>query len=80
MVTYRIEQRRRNTPTMQRFRERARSLLADLDDAVRRDPEMRRALLEARRELDRAESSARGSLGQEVVDGGGQVVDAEGLR
>ena len=80
LVTYRIEHGRRDAPTMDLFRERARLLFDELDEAVRSDPDLRRALADARRELDGDERSARSGLGKEAVDGGHQVVDAERLR
>ena len=51
-VTYRIEQRRRDSPTMDAFRARARVLLDQLDEAVEPYPDLRARLEEARRELD----------------------------
>ena len=51
-VTYRIEQRRRDSPTMQAFRERARSILDELEPATRAHPDLHANLAEARRELD----------------------------
>ena len=52
VVTYRIEKRRRDAPTMDGFRDRARSLLDDLDAEVRQYPELDAQLREARLELD----------------------------
>ena len=51
VVPYRIERRRRDSLTMIRFRERALSLLDQLDDAVRPHPDLEARLLEARQEL-----------------------------
>ena len=53
MVTYRVEQRRRDSPTMTAFRIHARLLLDGLDEAVRPYPDLQARLDEARRELDR---------------------------
>ena len=52
MVPFRIERRRRDSRTMLEFRERARSILAPLDDEVGRYPDLEALLLEARQELD----------------------------
>ena len=51
-VTYRIERRRRDSPTMKAFRERARSILDELEPATRAHSGLRASLAEARRELD----------------------------
>ena len=66
-VTYRIEQRRRDSPTMEGFRDRARSLLHSLEEEVRPHPDLRTALLQARRELDAAQPSTNAS-GEELPD------------
>jgi hypothetical protein len=55
-VTYRIERRRRDSPTMQAFRERARSILDELEPATRGHPGLLANLAEARRELDGEEA------------------------
>jgi len=60
VVTYRIERRRRDSPTMEGFRERARSLLHSLDEEVRPYPDLQAALLDAHRELDGEEPSSSG--------------------
>jgi hypothetical protein len=52
VVTYRIEKRRRDAPTMDGFRNRARSLLDDLEPAVGPYPDLDARLREARIELD----------------------------
>lgn len=52
VVTYRVERRRRDTPTMDAFRARARRLLDDLREDVRPYPDLEARLREARRELD----------------------------
>ena len=51
VVTYRIEQRRRDAPTMEKFRDRARSILDGLEVEVRPYPDLETQLLEARQEL-----------------------------
>jgi hypothetical protein len=51
-VTYRIERRRRDSPTMQAFRERARSILDELESRARGKPELQASLAQARGELD----------------------------
>ena len=51
-VTYRIEARRRDSPTMQAFRERARSILDDLESETRARPNLHAEVAQARRELD----------------------------
>ena len=51
-VTYRIERRRRDSPTMEAFRERARSILADLEQETRAKPALQASLARARDELD----------------------------
>lgn len=53
VVTYRVEQRR-DSPTMEVFRGRARRLLDGLHQAVRPYPDLQARLNEAREELDRA--------------------------
>ncbi len=51
-VTYRIERLRRDSPTMQAFRERARSILDGLESEARDKPELQAKLALARGELD----------------------------
>ena len=51
LVTFRIEQRRRDTSTMEAFRDRARSILDGLTDDVRPYPDLEAQLREAREEL-----------------------------
>ena len=51
-VTYRIERRRRDAPTMQAFRDRARLILDELESSTRAHPDLHATLAEARRELD----------------------------
>ena len=57
-VTYRIERRRRDSPTMEAFRERARSILNDLEPEARTHPNLRASLARALRELDEEEESS----------------------
>lgn len=52
VVTYRVEQRRRDSPTMEAFRVAARQLLDNLAEAVRPYPDLQARLDEARQELD----------------------------
>jgi hypothetical protein len=51
-VTYRIERRRRDSPTMEAFRERARSILDELESEARKKPMLQASLARARGELD----------------------------
>jgi hypothetical protein len=51
-VTYRIERRRRDSTTMEAFRERARSILDELESEARATPELQASLAQARGELD----------------------------
>jgi hypothetical protein len=55
-VTYRIERLRRDSPTMQAFRERARSILDELEPQARARPELQASLTRARRELQADEA------------------------
>jgi len=52
LVTYRAERRRRDSPTMDVFREQARLLLDDLNESARFYPDLQARLKEARQELD----------------------------
>lgn len=52
VVTYRVEQRRRDSPTMEAFRVQARQLLDNLQEAVRPYPDLEARLDEVRQELD----------------------------
>lgn len=52
VVSYRIERRRRDGPTMEEFRARARSILDGLEEDVRRHPDLEARLAEIRHELD----------------------------
>lgn len=51
VVTYRIEQRRRDAPTMEAFGARARAILDGLDAEVEAHPDLAERLREAREEL-----------------------------
>ena len=51
-VTYRVERTRRDSPTMEAFRERARSILDELESRARGKPELQASLARARGELD----------------------------
>ena len=51
-VTYRIERRRRDSPTMEAFRERARSILRELEPLTAERPDLQASLAVAQRELD----------------------------
>jgi hypothetical protein len=55
VVSYRVEERRRDGPTMEEFRARARSILDGLEEEARRLPELEARLVEVRGELDAAE-------------------------
>ena len=52
IVSYRIEQRRRDGPTMDEFRARARSILDGLEEETHRYLDLEARLVEVRRELD----------------------------
>jgi hypothetical protein len=52
VVSYRIEERRRDGPTMKEFRDRARSILDELEEDARHYPDLEARLVEVRRELD----------------------------
>lgn len=52
MVSYRIEMRRRDSPTMKEFRSRAHALLDGIEDEARRYPDLEARLVETRAELD----------------------------
>ena len=55
-VTYRIERRRRDSQIMQAFRERARSILDELELETRARPDLHAGVSQARRELDEDEA------------------------
>jgi hypothetical protein len=68
LVTFRIEQRRRDISTMEAFRDRARSILDALADDVRPYPDLEAQLRDAREELAGARSATGGqSPGDEQV-------------
>jgi len=75
LVTYRIEQRRRDSPTMDGFRERARSLLHSIEIEARAYPDLRAALRDAHRELDSAEPTS-----PTAFEGSSPDVNAPGIR
>jgi hypothetical protein len=52
LVPYRVERRRRDGVTMHEFRLRARQMIDALEPRVRADPELQRALSDARAEID----------------------------
>ena len=52
LVPYRVERERRDTATMAQFRLRARRMMDALEESVGGDPELRKALGDARREID----------------------------
>ena len=52
LVPFRVERRRRDSATMAEFRLRARRMMDALDESVEDDPELRKALAEARHEID----------------------------
>jgi hypothetical protein len=52
IVMYRLEERRRDSPTMEAFRARARAILDGLDAEVSDYPDLAARLVEARQELN----------------------------
>lgn len=52
LVTYRIEVRRRDAPTMGEFREAARAMLGGLEEAVQPYPDLAERLRDARHEIE----------------------------
>ena len=68
LLTYRIEMRRRGSPTMEAFRQRARSLLDATEAKIESDPELQASLDAARVEIEAPDPSARGALGEEPVE------------
>jgi hypothetical protein len=58
LITFRAERHRQSSAVMERFRERADTLLAALDPLVAGDSELEQQLDDARRELDGQEPSA----------------------
>ena len=56
LIPYRVERQRRDTATMEEFRLRARRMMDALDERVEDDPELSKALADARREIDADEN------------------------
>jgi hypothetical protein len=52
LIPFRVERQRRDTATMEQFRMRARRLMDALEERVEADPELRKVLADARREID----------------------------
>jgi hypothetical protein len=52
LVPYRVERRRRDSATMEQFRLRARFMIDGLEESVGADPELQKALADARQEID----------------------------
>lgn len=52
LIPYRVERRRRDGAIMQEFRLRARRMIDSLEPTVQADPELRRALSDARAEIE----------------------------
>ena len=52
LIPYRVERQRRDTATMEQFRLRARRMMDALEESVEGDSELRKALADARREID----------------------------
>ncbi len=52
LVTYRIEVRRRDAPTMEEFRVRARAMLGGIEEAAQQYPDLAEQLREARLEIE----------------------------
>jgi hypothetical protein len=52
LIPYRVERDRRDSATMAEFRLRARRMIDGLEEGVRADPELRKALADAREEID----------------------------
>ena len=52
LIPFRVERRRRDSATMEQFRVRARQMMDALEERVQGDPELRKALADARREID----------------------------
>ena len=79
MAIYRVEVGRQDSIDRARFRDRAESIFANLEETVGDDPVVMALLREARRELRPKRPSAGGGLGEQAVDGGDQLGDGEGL-
>ena len=56
VIPFRVERRRRDSAAMQQFRLRARRMMDALDERVEADPELQKALADARREIDADET------------------------
>jgi hypothetical protein len=56
LIPFRVERRRRDDATMEQFRLSARRMMDALDASVEGDPELRKALADARREIDADEA------------------------
>ena len=52
VIPYRVEHQRRDSATMEQFRLRARRMMDALEESVEGDPELQKALADARREID----------------------------
>ena len=52
LIPYRVERQRRDSATMEQFRLRARFMMDELEESVASDPELRKALTDARQEID----------------------------
>ena len=52
LIPFRVERQRSDSATMEQFRLRARQMMDALDERVEADPELRKALADARREID----------------------------
>lgn len=52
LIPYRVERHRRDAATMAEFRLRARRMMDALEEGARADPELRKALADARAEID----------------------------
>ena len=52
LVPYRVERGRRGAASMEEFRVRARRMMDELEASAEGDPELRKALADARREID----------------------------
>ena len=79
MTFYRVEKGRRDSDDMVRFRDRAAAIFASLDESIGDDPVLKALLRAARREMWPKRPSGRGGLGEQAVDGGGQLGNGEGL-
>jgi len=51
LIPYRVERQRRDSATMDQFRLRARGMMDALDESVEGDPELQKALADAREEI-----------------------------